>query len=397
MKRLFFVLSLLLPLLIQAQNIKTGVLVIGNGNAAFAAAVQAVESSVSTTVLTQGDGFNLVDLYQMNQTGTSKAFIKQTRKSLKLADSLTLPPFDFQMSNAIIKKWADSAKLFNVINNVSYKEVKRSGSGWIVKLTNETVIKAKILVLAEPSENLLRVLKADGVKPAQATAFSYSDNLYRTSIAGINNVDFVGYLSLNSLLIPNQENLFYIPTDNLEMGQAAGATAAYAVFFDTKTSLSNLKKIQTELLTYKGLLLPLEDVNITDSNWVAIQKVATTGILKGELKNGKLWFNPTQLVTYSEIKQPLKDYYYKAQIWFDDHLDVPINLENSISLVATLGNKSPEATKAALEKDWLRVYGFKSSFDMKKLLTRREFAALVSVYLNPFNQIDVDKTGRILR
>ena len=397
MKRLFFVLLLLSPFLMQAQNIKTGVLVIGTGRAAFAAAVQANESSVNTTVLTQSDGFKVNYLFHLNGTGTTKSFIKHARKVLKLADSLALPPFNFQMVNAVIKKWSDSSKAFKVINNVSYTQVKRSGNGWTVKLSNGNYIKAKVLVLAEPSENLLKVLKADAVTPAKASIFSYNDNLYRTSIAAIGETDNPSYLSLYSLLIPNQENLLYLPTDDLEIGQAAGATAAFAAFFDTKTSLSDLKKIQIELLTYKGSVMPFDDVKITDSNWLAIQKVGATGLLKGEIKNGKLLFNPDQLVTYNEIKQPLKDYYYKAQIWFDDHVDVPINLENSISLVAALGNKSPEATKMALEKDWLKVYGFKSNFDMKRLLTRREFSALVNVYLNPFDNIQVDKTGRILR
>lgn len=397
MKRLFFISLLLFPFLIQAQNIKTDVLVIGSGNAAFAAVVQANLSSVNVTALTQSDGFKLDDLFTLDENGTSIAFVKQARKSLKLPDSVALPQFNFQMSNVVINKWSDSSKTFKVINNISYTEIKRAGSGWKIKLSNGTDIKAKVLVLAEPSDNLLKVLKIDAIKPAEVFAFSYGDNLYRTSIAGVNKTTQPSFLPLSNLLIPNQENLIYIPTDYFEVGQAAGATASYAAFFNTKTSLSNLKKIQIELLTYKCALLPFEDIKLTDSNWLAIQKVATTGLLKGEFKNGKLLFNPDELVTYNEIKQPLKDYYYKAQIWFDDHVDVPINLENSISLVATLGNKSPEATKLALEKDWLKVYGFKSNFDMKKLLTRREFSALVSVYLNPFDFIQVDRTGRILR
>ena len=83
---------------------------------------------------------------------------------------------------------------------------------------------------------------------------------------------------------------------------------------------------------------------------MAIQKVGITGILKADIKNGKFSFNPEKEVTYDEIKQPIKDYYYKAQIWFDDHQNIPINLENTISMVCYVGNKALDATKAEIEK-----------------------------------------------
>lgn len=395
MKKLFFVFAFLIPLLIHAQTIKTDVLVLGNSNAAFAAGVQASESGVNTTILTQSDGFKLSNFKNLAQNGITKAFEKRARKSLKLADSVALPEMTNQIVNAVIKNWADSSKLLDIINNTNYYEIKRSGSGWEAKLTKEKSIKAKILIVTDKIEKIIPALETESLKPTEIMPVNYSENVYRTTIAGINGTQ--NYLSLYNLLIPNQENIVYIKADNLEIGQAAGATAAYAAFFKTKTSLSNLKRIQGELLSYKLSLMPFEDVKVTDSNWLAIQKVGITGILKADIRNEKLYFNPEKEVSYDEIKQPVKDYYYKAQIWFDDHQNIPINLENTISMVCYVGNKAVVATKAEIEKKWKKNYRFSSQYDLKKVLTRREFSVIINEYLKPFDEVNVDRIGRVIR
>lgn len=395
MKKLFFVFAFLIPLITHAQTIKTDVLVLGNSNAAFAAGIQASESGVNSIILTQSDGFKLSAFKSLPQSGITKAFEKRARKSLKLADSVALPEMTNQIVNAVIKNWSDSSKLLDVINNTNYYEIKRSGSGWEAKLTKEKSIKAKVLIVTDNIEKVLPALKIGSLKPAETNTINYIENLYRTTIAGRNGT--VNYLSLYNLLISNQENILYINPDDLEVGQAAGATAAYAAFFQTKTSLSNLKRIQGELLSYKLSLMPFEDIKIVDSNWLAIQKIGITGILKADIKNGKVYFNPDKEVTYGEIKQPIKDYYYKAQIWFDDHQQIPINLENTISMVCYVGNKAVDATKTEIEKKWTKNYKFSSKYDLKKVLNRREFSVIINEYLKPFDDVNVDKTGRVIR
>ncbi|KQR71901.1 hypothetical protein [Pedobacter sp. Leaf176] len=395
MKKLLFVLAFLIPLIIHAQTIKTDVLILGNANAAFAAGVQASESGVNAIILTQGDGFKLSDFKILPQSGIIKTFERKARKSLKLTDSVPLPEMTNQIVNAVIKNWSDSSKLLNVINNTNYYEIKRSGSGWEAKLTKEKSIKAKVLIVTGNIEKVVPVLKNGNLKPAEKKTIHYTDNLYRTTIAGINGTS--NYLSLYNLLIPNQENILYVKADNLEIGQAAGATAAYTAFFKTKTSLSNLKRIQGELLSYKLPLMPFEDVKIADSNWLAMQKIGITGILKADIRSGKIYFNPEKGVTSDEIKQPIKDYYYKAQIWFDDHQNSPISLESTISMVCYVGNKAIDATKSEIEKKWTKNYKFSSKYDLKKVLTRREFSVIINDYLKPFDDVNVDKTGRVIR
>lgn len=396
MKKLFFVFAFIIPIVIHAQTTKTDVLVIGNGIAAFSAGVQASESGVNSIILTQSDGFKLGSLKLTPTNGVVKAFEKRAKKSLKLVDSARIPELNNQVANAIIKNWSDSSKFLKVINDTPVYGVKRSGMGWEIKLTKDKSIKAKVLIIADTSDKLISILKITNIKLARLIPLAYSENLYRTSIAGVNG-NYASILSLYSLLVSDQENLLYIDTTNINIGAAAGATGAYAAFYKTKTSLSNLKRIQGELLSYQYSLIPFEDVEVTDSNWLAIEKIGITGIVKGEIMNGKVFFHPEKIISENEILQPIKDYYYKAQIWFDDHQNIPMNLENTISMVCYVGNKSVDATKAELQKKWNKNYRFSSKYDLKKVLSRREFSVIINEYLKPFDEVNVDKSGRVIR
>ncbi|MEH3115371.1 hypothetical protein [Pedobacter terrae] len=394
MKRLFFVFAFIIPLVIHAQTVKTDVLVIGNGDAAYAASFQAFKSGVKTILLTQKEQLDLNKIPENKRASLLfyQSFLKRETENVK---SLETPKPKTDKKNRTKVTVIDSTLLLDVINNTPYTEIKRSGSNWEAKLTQDKSIKAKVLVLADKPEKLLAALKISTLNPASSSPLNYSENTYRTTVSEVS--EGARFLSLYSLLIPNQENLLYIANDQFEIGAAAGATAAYAAFFDTKTSLSNLKRIQGELLAYKHALMPFKDVEKTDSNWLAIQKLGVTGIIKAEIKQNNAYFNPEKEVTYDEIKQPLKDYYYKAQIWFDDHQHIPINLENTIAMLCYVGNKSVEATKTELQKKWNKNYRFSSQYDLKKVLTRREFAVIINDYLKPFDVINVDKTGRVIR
>ncbi|WP_029278107.1 hypothetical protein [Pedobacter borealis] len=395
MKRLFFVFAFIIPMVIHAQTLKTDVLVIGSGDASYSASFQSFKSGVKTMLLTQKEQLDVKKISERKSkeaTAFYQLFFKRETENAKNLETPKPKPD----KKKPLKVTVDSTQLLNVINGISYTEIKRSGSGWEVKLTKDKSIKAKILVLADKPDQLLAALKITGLNPATSNQLNYSENLYRTTVASVLSKG-ANFLSLYSLLIPNQENLLYISADQFETGPAAGAIAAYAAFFDTKTSLSNLKRIQGELLAYKHTLMPFEDVKAIDSNWLAIQKVGITGIIKAEIKQNKAYFNPEKDVTYDEIKQPIKDYYYKAQIWFDDHQHIPINLENTIAMVCYVGNKSVEAIKTELQKKWNKNYKFTSKYDLKKVLTRREFAVIINEYLKPFDDVNVDKTGGVIR
>lgn len=395
MSRSILFLTLLLPLFIKAQTIKTSVLVIGNGDAAYAAALQASKSGVETIILSQEKSKNLAEFGTNMPVAIKNMYTEIQTKKIAYQEFIKLAPKKPE-KNKPLKAKIDSAKFLNVMDNLNYTAIKRSGSAWELKLSDAKTLRAKVLILADKDDLLISSLKISPLSAPKINALNYQENLYRTTVAAVNNEN-AQYLSFYDLLNPSQDNLIFIEKNNIAIGQAAGATAAYAAFFNTKTSEANLKLIQGELLKYKLSLMPLADVALSDPNWMAMQKIGITGIIKAAIKNNTAYFEPEKEVSYQEIKQPIKDYFYKAQIWFDDHQDSPINLENTIALACYVGNKSLDATTEAIKKNWEKSYQFKSPFDLKKTLTRREFSAIISDYLAPFENIKVDKNGRIIR
>ena len=400
-KRLFFVFTIVAIAQISlAQTLKTGVLVIGNGNNAIGAGFQSAISGVKTTLLLQDMEFNLSAMDKNLSSGLELAFLNKIRKAKGIKDNASPVYVDGTSANAVLKSWADSLKNLTVIRNVKWSRIKRSGNNWNVLLADGRTIKAEVLLSADRTGNVNAAIPLTAPAGKTWQDFSYQDKLYRSAVASgyaRGNVT-AGYVQLYSLLVPGQENLVLLNPEDESMagGQAAGATAAWAVFFKTKTSLSNLKAIQQELINYKLSLMPFADVQNTDSSWAAIQFVGLSGFLKAEIADGKAMFLPDRPVSTAEVKEPVKEFYYKAQIWFDDYKSSDMTIAGVLSLLSKVGNKSMENTREEVKKKWKAGYHFKTEFDLDRVATRREFSVLVYEYLNPF-KVNTDKTGRVLR
>lgn len=398
-KQLLFIFWLsLIGSSLQAQTTKPAVLVIGNGNAAAAAAIQAATSGVKTTLLLQAGGFDISPFAKDINSGIQANFITKIKAEKGIKDSLAFPAFDKTSANDVLKGWTDTLKNLTVIRNVSWIKAERSGKNWSFKLSDGKSIRPLVLINAG-DQKLKAALQLKAIPISAAIPLDYAKTVYRTSIAAgpfLNNSTATVF-SLYSFLIPEEENLIWLKEDEgMLIGQAAGATAAYAGFFGTKTSLSNLKIIQAELLNYKLALMPFADIALNNPNWKAIQMVGLMGILKAETKNNGAHFLALQPVNTEEVKQPIKDFYYKAQIWFDDYQSPTMTLESAIALICYVGNKSPQSTPIEIEKKWKSVYQFNTTFDLKRQINRQELAALLQDYMPPFN-VNVDKSGKVIR
>ncbi|MEJ2883967.1 hypothetical protein [Pedobacter sp. GR22-6] len=377
--------SLLLVQLGQAQTTKTGVLVIGNGSNAIAASIQSAVSGAKTVLLLPNPGFVMATPDEL-PSGISAELQKRMAESHSSA-AVTL------------KTWTDTLKNLTIVRGTDWIKIKRSGGGWNLELMGGKSIKAVVLVHAEHSGKLSADLQLPKIT-RQWKAFGYDDFMYRTSVAtgkAIGNSS-ANVLTFSALMLPGQENLVLLDPEHesLAAGQAAGATAAYAAFFKTKTSEAKLKVIQGELLNYKLSLLPFADITPADSNWRAIQMVGMSGFLKAELTNGTAYFRPDRPVTMEEIREPVKSFYYKAQIWFDDHKGKDMSLSTTLDMIAYVGGVSLANTTAEVKKNWKKAYHFNTEFEEKRVVSRREFAVLVNQYLKPFN-MTFDKTGKVLR
>lgn len=398
MKRFLFYFFCLSSLSSVAQTLKPDVFIVGNGNAAAAAAIQSAQSNAKTVILLQAGGFDIEPIGADLHSGVQAKFLEKLKEQLNLADTIAEPSFDKQAANLALEYWANTLKTLTVIKNVQLLKADRAGKGWAFKLSDGRTIRPEVLVnIADKKLN--EALKIDAATVGTWTKFDYGNTLYKTNVAVGKRVDgnTNSNYSFYQYFIPNQENLVYVsdPTSML-MGQAAGAIAAYAGFFDLKASQADLKRVQGELIAFNTNLMPFSDVGIKDANWKAIQMVGVTGMLKATVVNGKLLFNPEQLVSTAEIRQNMKDHYYKAQIWFDDYKSDILTIGAALDLICYVGNKTPETTPKEVEKKWTTAYNFSSAFKKDRQITRRELAVLLQDYMPPFN-ITIDKTGKILR
>lgn len=384
----------------EGQTIKTGVLVIGHGSNAVGAGLQSAVSGVKTILLTQEPDLTVAALDQNINSGLEADFLKRIRLFKGIKDSTAKVQVDAASANAVLKSWTDSTKNLTVMRNLKWSRIKRSGNNWNVLLADGRTIKAEVLVNADGTGNVAEALGLPVSGIQLWRPLNYQTNDYRLSIAaGYNLNNTTGnIIPLFNFIRPDQENLIVLDRTNesLAAGQAGGATAAYAVFFRTKTSLSAIKPIQKELINYKLAVIPFKDIAHNDPNWKAIQYLGLSGFLKATLTDGAVNFMPEQVVSTKEITQPIKEFYYKAQIWFDDYKEENMSLGAVISMVSTVGNKAVEQTKNDVKKKWSAQYHFKGEFDLNRPVSRREFAVLVDEYLKPFN-VTVDNAGRVIR
>lgn len=383
----------------NAQTIKTGVLIIGDGINAVGASIQSGVSGAKTVLLLPGQDFDAVLSGGDLSSGIEAELIKRLKVSDQSKEVQTQTFSDKAKVSIAIKSWTDTLKNLTIIKNASWIKLKKSGSGWSIQLNDGKTVKATALINADRSGKVNEAIMVQNLnKPWHA--LTYDNNLYRTSIASGQQVQNVSsnVLFLSDLVVPEQENLVVLNAqiESIAAGQAAGATAAYAAFFKTKISEAPLKSIQGELVNYKLSLVPLADIKVTDSNWKAIQFLGLSGFLKADIVNGVANFNPEQLVSTAEIKEPIKEYYYKAQIWFDDNKEPQMTIGSTLSLVCYVGGKSPKNTEDEIKKNWSKLYKFKTEYDPKRNITRREFAVLVNDYLKPFS-VNIDKSGRVTR
>lgn len=371
---------------LQAQTIKTDVLVVGEGNAAFAAGIQSAVSNAKATVLLKGSDFKLSLDERNNATGIAADLsgrLKRDSASLGMA--------------TLARKWTDSLAQLTVVRQVQYK-LSRSGSGWVAKTSDGKTYKARVLVNAsgEPTSGTRNGTKKN------FSPYQLKQPDYRASVAAgdwlptANNNNSILHFSM--LLTPQEEN--YVDLSGLESsldaGQAAGALAAYAAFFKTKTSTASFREIQGELLNFKQALIPLADVGLADSNWRALQMISLSGVIKPVLTDKGAYFNPQQEASLQEIAVPLIPYYDKASIWFEDHPKVQADLDHTISLICFLSSRSVAQVKKDVEKKWSASYRLGAFPKEGKVLTRRELAVLLNDYLGLF-QVRTDLNGRIIK
>ncbi|RYZ49184.1 MAG: hypothetical protein EOP49_16950, partial [Sphingobacteriales bacterium] len=147
MNRLFMVaLFLAFSYTGYTQNIKTQVLVVGETDAAVAAALQAAVSGVKTTLLSKKGEFTIKATGKNAASGIEAELIQRARAFMGIKDSVTAVELTPMLTSQVLKTWMDSTKNLTVIQNATWTRFERSGMGWQARLADGKNIKANVLV-----------------------------------------------------------------------------------------------------------------------------------------------------------------------------------------------------------------------------------------------------------
>lgn len=430
MARYFFILILFLSSTHSFAQLKNAkVIVYGDNELAWAAAVQSARSGVNTLWLKKEkeigkhlseNSNTLISGNEGLDAGLWAEFLSRNRGSGKPADSLSIAAkqgINPRIAKNVFNEISDSLKNLTILYDNDIRSLKKRKKDWRVELSNSEKLKINAIVDASDDQYVLNKINPRDLSQKDSTRSSisvdklYQNTLYRTGLFTFQGKEATLQVPATLLFNTPAENIFVsqlIPLLNkeslnttndlpltIQMGQALGASAAYCAFFETTTSKINIRTLQGELLAFHGQIIPFQDVDIQDPNFAAIQRIGATGILKGTIVTNDsaetFEFRPDDPVDAEEIKPVLLNLYTRSQIWFRDNKHQELTLADVLSLIKFTALRGDELDRE-VEKGWLQQFHFKGEFNPEQEINRAQFAVLLDYYLKPFN-VRIDETG----
>lgn len=180
----------------------------------------------------------------------------------------------------------------------------------------------------------------------------------------------------------------------LQVGQAAGVLAALSIDSGKDIDKISVRKVQKTLLSQGVYLLPYLDVEKDDPLFMPLQRIGSTGILRGIGKNvdwsNQTWFRMNEKLLWTELKG-LKELYPYINI---PETETQVTGSNIMKLIKIIGDKEKLSIdndfKSSVNEIYSR-YGF-SEYKNDRPITRAETAVLIDRFLNPFEK-EVDIQG----
>ena len=163
-----------------------------------------------------------------------------------------------------------------------------------------------------------------------------------------------------------------------QIGQVAGTIAAVAVRNGVSVREANVREVQTELLNASMYLQPFRDLPKSDPDFLVLQRIGSTGIMHGYGKPVG-WANQT----WFKIDEPAR----LCDLYLDEYYGIP-HVDDETPLTAKMLTEIIQGIK-----------GQNSSCagQCDKVLTRLEAARIIDAELHPFESVDVDWAGRLLK
>lgn len=166
----------------------------------------------------------------------------------------------------------------------------------------------------------------------------------------------------------------------MELGQAAGVLAALAESSGKRVRDVSVRELQFFLLEQGARLQPYLDLEPDDPDFIALQKVGCTGILRADGRSvdwsDEMWMRVNDPLKWNEVF--LKDYYGI------DYVDSPDYI--------TAGIMYP-AIEQYTGENLANYY----ASDPNRVVTRLEAIRAIDAWLAPFETIDIDWTGCLKR
>lgn len=183
----------------------------------------------------------------------------------------------------------------------------------------------------------------------------------------------------------------------MQIGQAAGALAALAVKDNKDVKEVSVRDVQKAILDAKGYLLPYLDVEMNDPMFKPLQRIGSTGILKGIGKSvdwaNQMWFRADTVLLANELEGILDVYPYVDKQQFEK--SNTLSVQESIELIRNIAHKEGIEFKEDKIKELWADFGLKNLDDNRSIL-RGEMALLIDQILNPFAK-KIDISGKYIQ
>ena len=191
----------------------------------------------------------------------------------------------------------------------------------------------------------------------------------------------------------------------LGTGQAAGALAALSVQQKKQAYQVSVRTVQTSLLQAGAYIMPYSDVKPSHPQFLAIQKIGATGLLKGTgVPNAwanRTWFYPDSLVKMKELEIDLKE----LNVVMPALEGMPyLNINDALQVVQAIATEHKKKYRKSEFKftdskllynkvaELWNSWGL-SNYNGKRSISRAEFAVLVDNTLQLFQKMKVNHNG----
>lgn len=268
-----------------------------------------------------------------------------------------------------------------------------------------------------------------------AQPFDYGDPLYRTGIsvgdypidhhhkknpAAPQHLDFYPVPSYNiplGALIPQKETGLIAAEKAISVtnvvngttrlqpvvmltGQAAGVLAALTVMQGKTPQKIPVRDVQSALLAQGAYLMPYFDVKPSDSHFASIQRIGSTGLLRGKgepyLWANRTWFYPDSTVKAADLLVSIDAGLLENKPAFKGNALTIQEAIDFTGLLLTQNAMNPQKAKsmpAQNEVAQLWAEWNLKDFNPSRSITRREFAVLLDKIADPFSLFAVNHKG----